>query len=645
MGSLFPIDQALIIDPWAGLSYRALLNPTKQGGIASLAPTWVGKPNGPNARRLNAYKVLEALYRNSARLFLNDVDRRDVYREYGDAALLVEVILAAVLGDEQTIQVDGAGEQRPDPPADLGPDATPEEQAANEQAAQDYAKRVREWEAAVARQEWFDAWATNQRFPLSLHETERNACRLGDGVYELAWSNERGASIVDVHDPGFYFPVLDTQRGSDYPTRVHLAWQETIGDRDYVHRITYELRSLWVLADEFTGELPADVKWKTEPAAETGGEPYRRPVRNYAYAPDVDSELVCVKSEARWPLADLRGQFLDAFTDENAEWLADETTGMPLRYFDMGCDFIPVVHVPNTVALIEHFGTATLTTVSQLLDDLASLDTDTIANAGIVASPPIGVEGIQGSNLPAKYGPGQVFWGGKVTIADTSSSMDALLKTREDMRKLLSTNSRIPEEVLGRVKAGDISSGVQLLLSFGPFRSLVGEMRLAREDKYRLLFKFVQRFAILAGAYGIDPSPGGALAADDTVLDVELEFGSYMPNDLAGTANTVQSLVKDHLLSRATAVRWLQAAGAPIDDVEEELRRIESEDFEGALALANAVADELVARDYLHLPPAEPTAPTPPAPQLDANGNPIAPAPAPAPGAPPTGGADKLLGQ
>lgn len=633
----------IVIDPWSGLSHRPLLSAKNPTG--SLAPTWIGPISSKDVRRLNAYMVLAAFVENSSRLFLRDPSRKRESREYGDAALIRDAILAAVLGEDLTIAVEGADADKPKPKPetddagsleDEGGEPTNDPDDDDDVTTEDdetFVQQLAEWQGATDRQQWFDEWWRLEREPLKIHETERNACGLGDGVYELSWSNEKKRVRCRIYDPGFYFPALTDDAGDDFPDRVHLAW-ETEDEADgstKIRRITYERvkiaeaveRGVTVDgATRSTGPNGEDVWTKKYPysdAADADGDP---------------SEYVTLVTDATWSKQDLKfvnnRPGVDRFLNAGAVYAQNED-GTEMLDLDLGIDFIPLVHLPNSVALSDHFGVASLTRISQILDDIAGTDTDLQAASAITGAPPLSVDTPAATGATQTlYGPGTVFYGGKVTVADVSNSLDALLKLAEFLLKRLSVNGRVPEEVLGRVAAGDISSGVQLALSFGPFRSLIGEMRLVRDDKYRLKYKMVQRLAIVAGAAGVTARDGGALATGASVMDVSLAFGSYMPNDQKAAVDLVVALVGAHLMSRTAGIRILEGLGVDYgEDLDKELDRIESEDFEGGYRIAETTGSELDGRRYLHLPgqpdptAAPPNKPTPP------------PAPTPAaPGAP-----------
>lgn len=612
-------DPQWTIDPWVLLSHRPILNPDLAASN-SLMPSWVGPPNSSDRRRLDAYNLLKSYVRNAARRYLREVNAKRESREYGDAALIGDAILAALLGEEITVQVEGADADdpvEPIPPNEPADGASPEDrQRFTEEQSQfdddmaEFETRQAERDAAVDRQAWFDRWWSDVKGPLKLIETERNSVDLGDGVYLVGWDATQRRVRLRVYDPGFYFPVLGDDVDDEFPDRVHLAW-EFIGDDDKpkVRRITFERRKL---------DAPV----------------------SYPYQSDT-SEFATFLTDATWDLEQMSAAMgrngvkkpsPDRIPYGAGETYAQDADG-DVKNRNIGVDFMPVVHIPNTVALLEHFGVSAIALVAQILDDLINNDTNMQAAAGVVGVPPIAIEGNQRDPNIKTYGPAVVLWG-KVSVVDTSSSLDALLKYTEQLLKRLSVNARIPEEVLGRVKAGDIASGVALALSFAPFRSLINQMRLVRDDKYSLLFKMVQRFAMV-GADGAGTVEGRTITpAKDGVLEVRLAFGSYLPNDLKATVDMILALLDKHGVSRATALRLLAAAGLDLGDLSEELQRIEHEDFEAAGALADAIGDENEARRFLGIDTVDEPQPVGPASPPGVPAPPGVPGPTP-PGVPP----------
>ena len=633
----------VILDVWSALSHKSNIGDT--GQEQGLAPSWTG---ATNRRRLNAYLLLWAYRRNGARYWLDqsNPDRVRQHREYGDAELMVQTIRAAVLGEDVTIQVESAdGEVPPEPTEDdvasLNTDSTDDENDPTPvDGAQTLAELRAEWadlsaeiERAVARQEWFDEWAIAEKWALKLVENENNTCGLGDSVYLFAWSNRKSRVRVRTYEPGFYFPVWDDDSDDEeFPSRVHLAWEiEDDDDVKWIRRITFELvtiaeamsRGVQVegtrfaaRASEAEGALvqPGDVIVKDYPYAEEGDEP---------------SDLVCLMSDGKWKLDGIGARKWDDLDEGKAEWRTNED-GELIRDLDLGLDFVPVLHVPNTPTFQEHWGESVLLRVAQIFDDLAANDTDLAIAAALSASPPIAIAGTAAAGgTITSYGPGQVFWtgDGSMTMLDTSKALDALLKFAEYLLDRLSVNRQVPGSVMGRVDQATIKSGLHLLLTFGPFRQYVTDLRMVRDDKYQLGFKMVQRIAMANG--------------DERVTDVQttkLGFGSFMPSDLDQLRQIVVALVGAHLLSKATGLRWLQEAGAPIDSIDDELAAIEREDFAGASELADATNMDEMAIEYLgrtaEAERIKATKPAPTAPIVDPNAPPQPPEP-PEPNVPP----------
>lgn len=553
----------LLFDSWTPMSFKRALGGKKQPGISWAAPTWVGDHD----RRLLAYKILQAYQDNAARVFLgtSDQGKIDDHREYGDAALIVNQIVAALLGEGQEIVVPGADDEEPD-------------------------------ESAVALQDWLREWADRERLPLKLIETERNAVGLGDGVYVLGWNSEKGRPRLRVFDPGFYFPVIGDNNEDDYPEKIHIAWEleSDVPGKRKVRRITWELGPIGPasspgLVGRIIGADPTPLDGDV--IDETG-----RITRQYPWN-DTPSTRTCYLTDAVWTL-DATADNLDDLTAGTAEYLADSDGEINQR--DLFIDFIPVVHVPNTVAIANHYGRSSIATVLQILDDLANADTDLQAASATTGKPVIALSGATFGNSKPTYTAGEVFeiGDGRMDVLDTSASLDALIKYVEFLMARIAVNSRLPESVVGRIKPSEVPSGVALALSFGPLASMVGEMRLVRDEKYPLLLKFAHRLAVA----------GGAPDVPTEFIPAKLEFGSFLPQDQQAAVDLVSSLLDKKAISLETAVRILAAAGLPIEDEQEEVNRIEARDFEGADALLTATGDETAVFDYLgRTQPATPT--------------------------------------
>ena len=578
-----------ILDPFTSLSFKRALGDRRMAGVSWTVAGWAGQDN---ARRLMAYKLRHAYYENAARHFLPSADakKRSGHREYGDASLIVETVRAALIGDEQTLHVDGADEFDPDGPQPvIGVLDTPEEDNQNEKAAH--------------LEDQLRGWADKESLPMKIIEVERDACKLGDGVYVLGWSGTKKRVRLTKYDPGFYFPALSTRVNEDYPQRIHVAWElenTDIGDtRIRVHRITWEMRDV----DAYT--LP----WSDDPVTKA-----------------------CFMSEGIFTLDAGSEQTVDNMVGAAVEWLQTED-GQEFKDVNIGIDFIPVIHMPNTVAWEAHYGAAVIDKVLQILDDLADADTDLQIAAALAGFPPIAVsktrldadkEDESGVRV-VTYGPGTAFevGDGNMNALDMSSGVEALIKYVNHLLERLETNARVPAGILGRIKPSEVPSGIALALSFGPLHNMIAEMRLVRREKYRLLFRFVTRFMWLNGVLEMDPPDA----------EPELQFGKFTQTDMSALVDQVTRLLEVEAISRPTGLAMLIDGGVPIEDAARELAQIHAEDFIGANGLLDATDDPELVRKYLGVegpvpaPPPQPVVPGQPAPNQPAPG----PAPQPAP--------------
>lgn len=558
----------LIFDSWSPLNFKRAMGTrysTVSAGVGWEAPGWVGD----HRRRLLAYTILRSYQDNAAREFMltNDREEVDNRREYGDPALVVNAILGALLGDAQTISVEEED------------DFDPAKPAANPDAAR-----------AIELKKWLKQWAQDERLGLKMIETERKAVGLGDGVYSIGWSASKKRPRLRCWDPGFYFPVLDDGNEDDFPEKVHIAWEllpENGSLKRKVRRITWELGNIapenmpGLIAGLFTDPVP----YQGDSMNADG-----RISRQYEWN-DEPSYTTCYMSDGTWTL-DTGKSNIDDLTEETAVWELDDE-GVVYRR-DLMIDFIPVIHVPNTVALLEHYGRSSLSTVLQVFDDLAAADTDLASAAATTGSPVIALEKSTMGSETHKYRPGQILevGEGKMSVLDTSKALDALLGYIGFLLKRLSINARLPEAVLGRVSPADVPSGIALALSFGPLEQMVKEMRLTRAEKYPLLLKFVQRIAAAAGA------------ETPKVWDLEanIEMGSFLPQDQSEAVDLVTRLLANKplpVISLETAIQFLIDAGFSIRDAALEVQRISERDFAGAESLLAATGDEDLVYKYL----------------------------------------------
>lgn len=533
----------LIIDSWGALSFKPAFQQATEGRAyrfpGAVGATWV--PDRER-RRLAAYTVLSAYDTNQAAVLLDEgaEDRR----EYGDASVIVDQTLAHLLGETQKVTV---------PEAESNTAAS---------SIEDYLKK----------------WADDEHLWMRIQHAERNAVSLGDTVYLLAWSQTKGRVVLSTLDPGFYFPVLpDSAIGADtYPTRIHFVWETpddtATGGKGTLRRVTYELGPI-----SEDGTATRIYPWSTRPSTQT-----------------------CYLTDAEWTLDDVSHD-IDSLSLSRARIRTNED-GEVLNRLDLGFDFLPIVHVPNTIVGAEHFGKSSLMAVAQLLDDLGAADTDSQRASATTGSPVIGLSGARlpvdrktGQPLPVRVEPGMV-WplgeNGHLSTVDTSAQLAELRTYVDSLRDRLSVVSRLPGSVLGTVSPAEVPSGYAMVLSFGPLDAMVRSMRLARMAKYPLLLKMVLRISQLGGIV-----PTGELPKAQVV------FGSYLPSDQSSILDLVVTGVREGVLSLETGIRMLIGAGFPIEDAAEEIERIESRSFTAAGQLANAVGDKAAAREYLGLPP------------------------------------------
>jgi hypothetical protein len=589
------VARALVLDHVSALNFKRVVEQPH-----GLAPSWVPPAD---LRRLAAYKVRAAYIENNARHYLPDSvgeAERTSHREYGDPRLLVNRAVAGVLGDSVEIVVEGADEELPDVPELPDEPEDPGEAASRlERTSYDAQRRVweqratetiEEWEQAwaerpalQAHQEWMRKWAGDELLRQRLWEGEQKAVGIADAVYELGLDREVGRPKIRVHDPGFYFPVLDDEaerRG--FPTRVHLAWEVDLDDdgtADHVRRITYELGPI---AGQ-TGE-DGSVSLRDGDSLTEG-----RITRRYPWAPDEDSAITCYVTDATWPFDALGERRVDDFAPDRATYARD-SQGQELRQLDLGIDFLPVIHVPNTPEGQEHFGRSILDAVLQLFDDISDSDSDLQSAAGLAGTPMIGVSGADmGAQISVSPGTAlKLGEKGSLTTVDMSHNVEVLRDVIDDLLERLFTNVQVPGALLGRLSESEGRSGVWLRLRFSPFAQLIGLLRLVREPKYALLLKFAARLA-QAGGY----LEKGVLPA------ARLAFGPFLPEDQAGVVEMVVKLLAAKAISVGLALRLLDAAGVEVGSIEDELRAIQHTDFEGAGHLLDALGSDEVVADYL----------------------------------------------
>ncbi|MFF3337877.1 hypothetical protein [Streptomyces flavidovirens] len=537
-----------MIDAWSWLSYKPVMADAGRPGsraFPELAASWL-PPH--QLRRLAAYKVLASYDNNQAgQLAAVSGDEAALERrELGDAANLVDTALGYLLGSDQQVAVVGAehADEEPTPPGAV---------------------------EAAGVQERLRNWADKELLTLRIQQAERNAVLLGDSVYVLAWNQEKRRPTLRVYDPGFFFPQWDDEQDQDFPSRVHLAWElpedPDAGLKARVRRVTYEL-----------GPISED------------GESV---VRQYPWQPGQPSNVTCYLTDAEWLLEDLkRGETLDRLPMDKASFRV-RPGGTELDRVDLMIDFVPVIHITNTIPDGgEHWGRSAIARVLQGLDELAATDSDSSAASATTGTPIIG---LAGARLPVDRATGKpeqlkveagAVWqlgdSGRMDALDTSPQLAELRSRVEHLLDRIASNSRVTSAGLGTLDASEVPSGYALKLALGPLDALVGAMRLAREHKYRLLFKMVQRLfqAGRADGWGAGES-----------LSARLSWAPHTPTDRAAVLEEVVKAYGAGVLSLETAVAMLMDAGYPIKDASQEVVRIRAKaEQEAAARMAEAAS-------------------------------------------------------
>lgn len=543
-----------VIDAWSWLNYKPVMADAGRPGsraFPELTKTWLPPQE---LRRLAAYKVL-ASYDNNQAGQLADIGGNpgaQERRELGDAANLVDTALGYLLGSEQKVAVEGA---------EHADEETPTPGAAEAAAVQ---KRLREW-------------ADKELLTFRVQQAERAAVLLGDSVMVLAWNPEKQRPTLRVYDPGFFFPQWDDE-DDDFPVRVHLAWEipadDDAGLKARVRRVTYEL-----------GPISEDGKQDGDVDGGAVGP------RSYPWDLGRASNVTCYLTDAEWLLEDLKnGEALDRLPMSKASFRV-RPDGTELDRVDLMIDFVPVVHIANTIPDGgEHWGRSVLARVLQALDELAATDSDSSAASATTGTPIIG---LAGARLPVDRATGKpqelqvkagAVWQlgetGRMDALDTSPQLAELRARMDHLLERIAANSRVTAAGLGTLDATEVPSGYALKLALGPLDGLIGMMRLAREHKYRILFKMVQRLYQAGRVEG--------WAAGET-LPARLAWAPHTPTDRGAVLEEVVKAYGAGVLSLETAVSMLLEAGYPIKDASQEVARIRAKaEQEAAMRMAEA---------------------------------------------------------
>ncbi|MET9386991.1 hypothetical protein ABZY09_39755 [Streptomyces sp. NPDC002928] len=241
----------------------------------------------------------------------------------------------------------------------------------------------------------------------------------------------------------------------------------------------------------------------------------------------------------------------------------------------------------------------------QLLDELAATDTDSASASATTGTPIVALAGARlpidrstGQPMPVRVEAGTVWQladNGRMDTLDTSAQLAELRQRIDHLLDRLASNTRLTTAGLGTLDVAKVPSGYALQLALGPLDSLVGAMRLARDHKYRLLLRMVQRL-----------HQAGQVWPAGESLPARLAWGAHTSTDRTTVLADVTVGYEAGVFSLETAVRMLQEAGYPIEDVAEEIERIQKRAFDQAARLADATGDNGAVREYLRLSPADP---------------------------------------
>ncbi|MEK2475783.1 hypothetical protein [Streptomyces noursei] len=104
--------------------------------------------------------------------------------------------------------------------------------------------------------------------------------------------------------------------------------------------------------------------------------------------------MTCFLTDAEWLPEDLgRGQTLNGLPMDKAAFRV-RPDGTELNRLDLWIDFVPVVHIANTIPHGgEHWGQPVVAKVLQGLDELAATDSDSASASATTRTPIIGLAG------------------------------------------------------------------------------------------------------------------------------------------------------------------------------------------------------------------------------------------------------------
>lgn len=667
-----------IYDNYASLRYKLGAGVERSD---LMQPTWFPKSE---RRRIQNYHVLDGLVKNYAAEFETNEERAATLHEFGEPGLVRDRYVAGIIGDEFRLIVEGGDTPPPDAPllpehpGDVPGDAT-------EIETQIHAARLTRWEADAARvfeqwqaewdawpireawQQYLDRWSREESVRAKIFETESNhAVPLGDGVQTMGWSARTSRPKYSVRSPYEYFPLVDVT--NDFPDVVHLAFEERSADDTEpakLHRETWRIGPVLPAIEDGqmlyrngdTYPVPSQVGPGTvlphhrDPdlvPVTVEGDEYRvhrngtegAIFRPYPWNPD-GSPYATYNSYGVWAIDGTKPREWDDLDDASAVWQVNEE-GDQLRDFDLGIDYVPVIHVPCFPDTENHFGHSPLSGFAQVFDAMDDQNSDIRAASALAALPMIGNKKPAETTLgvPSSDGtetvvePGGVI-NGDFTVLNTAVSLEPLLAVKHDLWDQLATVSQIGRAGLGLQSANNVA-GITLRLSFTAYVQMVENLRLTRE-KYRLVAKFAMRQAQAAAARALRlDGPDAALKILPEILwegvtpQVEARFGQFVPTDVEKLVEQVAALRNADAMSAEAGISKLAEIGFDVADPEEEIARIKALDSSGAADVA--VLGPRYMADWLGVEfdgagPGEPDLGVPTLPDLNLDGLPPPPEP------------------
>lgn len=448
-------------------------------GRIAVSFSWVPKEH---RRRLKAYTVLAAYAANVSNLVRKSPNTEDgKLREYGDANFICTTMSAAVTGDSVRIFA----------PSD-----------------------------AKKQEEFFKNWAEKEMFFSKLCANEYKASNLGDCVYKLAWSKDKGRTKVYTIDPGFWFPFNIGESNE----RHIIAWEQDDGKNGTeIYKEEYRLEK------------------NSGSGAKGGGTTHTVRLTAGYY-----------KKSTKESLEDLR---LIRY--------AKDDQGNELNNIDLAIDTIPIVYIPNIYREGFDFGESDLTAVYRILDDLSNVYTDEQQNTYFMGLVPLWMNHEAYELLPVdkdgkrilKMGDNNVL-PGEAGIVDNSTINKALFETQHELESKLFKNTFLG--VLGsgteQSSSGDRTTGI-FQLKGSILERFVNLKRLTREAKYNLLLRIVAKFESTLGANKEVFKDG---------VDARIQFGNILPINQKALMENVER-VKDRL-SKSDLKDNVREAGLTVNE-------------------------------------------------------------------------------